>query len=210
VKKRGTTLRTRRFIAITEEVFTSPSWRALPLPALRLWLVLRSLYNGSNNGKITPTYVAMRRAGWTSKDTLGRALTALVDHGFIRYTRKAGKNCFHRASLIAFTDLDTPRDDEEGIAGCQATNAFLAWQPAAAAPKRKPPPRKPKNAIPVPRGGTAPADGEQPPRPTGNGGPEPTRPTGNVEMPGNPSGARVSGDLGVLSSRSDRVPARGV
>jgi len=169
-RKRGS----RRFVQIDSTVYQSAAWRALPDAALRLWLDLRTLHNGHNNGRLAPTFATLRPLGWTSKDKLARALAALVEYGFLRYTRKTGPNAYHRAALVRFTDLACPGDEARGIDGCGETREFAQWRA----------PESPRFAFPVRRGGTAPPDGEQPPRQTGNGSPEPPRQTGNAKLRG--------------------------
>jgi hypothetical protein len=118
----------RKFLMIPETVYRSPAWRTLPHAALRLWIDLRTLYSGHNNGKIAPTFAVMQTLGWNSKDSLQTSLRTLLERGFLAYTRKAGPNVFHRASLVRFTDLACPHDEGAGISGCQPSNEFLVWQ----------------------------------------------------------------------------------
>ncbi|MDQ2946666.1 MAG: hypothetical protein M3Y27_12095 [Acidobacteriota bacterium] len=66
------------------------------------------------------------RRDWNSPAKLIRAREALLDRGLIKYTRKAGRNKFHKASLFAFTDLDVQRNDAFGIPGSQATQDYLS------------------------------------------------------------------------------------
>lgn len=160
----------RRFLMIDAGVYQSAAWRTLPDAALRLWIDLRTLNNGHNNGRIVSTFATLRSLGWNSKDKLGRALATLVERGFLAYTRRSGPNAFHRAALVRFTDLPCPHDERNGIDGCGPTNEFLRW--------RAPDPKS-RSTFPVGRGGTAPPDGEQPDRGTGNGTAEPPRQTGN-------------------------------
>jgi len=164
-----------RYISIGAAVYQSPAFRTLPLSALRVWLSLRQLHNGSNNGLLCPTFSLMKRVGWRSKGELERGLATLIDRGLLRYTRKAGPNVFKRASCVAFTDIVTPHNEGESITGCGPSNEFLAWV-APAEPARKPPQRAPsspgndwkKSAIPRYEGVTALAMGASPPSPSGN------------------------------------------
>lgn len=165
------------FVLLCEEIYKSAAWRALPDSAVRLWIDLRTKNTGSNNGKITPTISTMRALGWVSKSKLSRALALLVEHGFIRYTRKSSPNAFHRASRIRFTDIPMPGDEREGLDGCGPTWDFLKWT----APKSDTSSRR--FALPARRGGTAPAEGAQPPPQKGNGGPKPPPQKGNAKTP---------------------------
>lgn len=61
---------------------------------------LYAQYNGKNNGDLCAAYSMMQKHGWRSKGTLARALTELVNAGFILITRQGGK---HKANLYAVT-----------------------------------------------------------------------------------------------------------
>lgn len=168
-RKRGA----RRFLQIDSTVYGSAAWRALPDAALRLWVDLRTVNNGHNNGRIAPTFATLRPLGWTSKSKHERALAVLVEHGFLRYTRKTGPNAFHRAALVRFTDIPCPHDEREGVDGCGPTCEFAQWRE----------PESPRFAFPSRRGGTAPPEGEQPPLQKGNASPEPPLQKGNAKTP---------------------------
>jgi hypothetical protein len=176
--------RKRHFVMIDKAVYSSLAWRTLPDPAMRLWIDLRTLYTGGNNGLITPTFASLRPLGWTSKSKSERALAELIGRGFLRYTRKTGRNVYHRASRVAFTDLSTVKNDDEGLVGIAPTNDFLTWQP----------PAKPRFTFPAKRGATAPLEGDEPPREKGNDEAEPPREKGNGKSARKPRLALVSGE----------------
>lgn len=120
--------RSPRWVRIDERVYSSPAWRSLSGPATRLWIDLRTFLNGFNNGKIVATRTALLDRGWSSNDVRDRALNELVVRGFLRYTRKCGRNTFHRASWLRFTDIPCPADEANGIAGTGPTDEYLRWQ----------------------------------------------------------------------------------
>ena len=191
-RKRGS----RRFLMIDEAVYRSVAWRTLPDGALRLWIDLRTLNNGHNNGRIAPTIATLRPLGWRSKRKLAASLAALVERRLLAYTRRSGPNAFHRAALVRFTDIPCPHAEREGIDGAGATCEFLQW--------RAPDP-KPRFASPRNGGGTAPESGAQPPPKRGNGTSKLTPNRGNAKTPARHRGNDASKVSAVRSPESGDV-----
>jgi len=118
-----------RYIKIDDTLYNSVAFKTLSVPALKLWLDLRTQFNGSNNGTLVATLSRLRHRAWTSNSTLTRALRELVERGLLRYTRRSGRNVFHRASMFAFTDLPVPDNERHGIASSNATHDYVEWVP---------------------------------------------------------------------------------
>lgn len=76
------------FIAIPKALITSSVWQELPHAVRALTFDLAGLYTGSNNGRLSVSWVAMSRCGWVSKDTLLRAKKGLLETEFAVLTRK--------------------------------------------------------------------------------------------------------------------------
>jgi hypothetical protein len=89
------------FIPLPKLIVRSPEWFRLPAGAKALAISLAAQYTGNNNGRLTPSYTAMKNVGWSSKDVLKRARDALLDTSFVIQTR-AGK-APRTAEWIAFT-----------------------------------------------------------------------------------------------------------
>ena len=75
-----------RFVALHHWLLKSPAWRALSPNAKAVLLHLWERHNGSNNGQIV---YAVRDAAniEINKSSAARALTELIDNGFLRVTR---------------------------------------------------------------------------------------------------------------------------
>ncbi len=69
-------------------------------PAVKLLLNVARQYNGRNNGDLCVTLKVMKKYGWTSNDTLHRALECLQHYGMLSVTRKGNLN---KCSLYALT-----------------------------------------------------------------------------------------------------------
>jgi hypothetical protein len=83
------------------QVIRSADWQALPSSTKALAIDLMGQYSGRNNGRFSPSFVVMKRCGWTSKATLIAAKRALLDCSFVMLTRKGHPP--RTAESIAFT-----------------------------------------------------------------------------------------------------------
>lgn len=61
---------------------------------------LGSEFYGSNNGDLSATYKILKDRGWSSKESISKAIQELESAGFIVKTRQGGRNC---CSLYAFS-----------------------------------------------------------------------------------------------------------
>lgn len=75
------------FVPIPEPILKGPAYRALPDAARSLLLDLLMQFTGGNNGRLTTSFVVMRRYGWTSKSKHERAKAALLEAPFVVRTR---------------------------------------------------------------------------------------------------------------------------
>jgi hypothetical protein len=75
------------FVPLPKNVLRSEEFAAMPTAAKALMLDLMAQYTGKNNGRLSPSYEAMRRCGWTSKGTLLRAKASLLECTFALQTR---------------------------------------------------------------------------------------------------------------------------
>lgn len=76
-----------RFVAVPHAVLDSVSYLQLPTRAVKLLMDIAYQYNGRNNGDLTVAWGFMERRGWSSKDTLSKAVKDLVDADLILKTR---------------------------------------------------------------------------------------------------------------------------
>ena len=82
-RKDGRSKREGPYAPLPYSMLHHTAWRSLSGPAVKVWLELRSRYNGSNNGKI---HLSMREAAellGLSKSTVQRAYEELEAKGFI-------------------------------------------------------------------------------------------------------------------------------
>lgn len=77
-----------QFQPIPKDVLAMTVFHDLPSNAKALMLDLIAQYTGKNNGRLCPSYEAMRRCGWRSKGTVHRAKEALLAAPFVVLTRK--------------------------------------------------------------------------------------------------------------------------
>lgn len=90
----------RPFLSLPRDVLYSPAWAAMTAHEARLLIDVAAAYRGANNGDLSATFSSMQRRGWVSKDTLAKALSGLLEKGFLTQTRQGGRN---RCSLYAIT-----------------------------------------------------------------------------------------------------------
>ena len=121
----------------------------LTTPAVKLLLNVARQYNGRNNGDLSVTLKVMSPYGWTSNDTLYRALDCLLHYGMLSITRKGSLN---RCSLYALTWQKIDQHNGK-LDVCSTTQASGLWREPR--PKWTPRPRK-KNRSSIPSGGTRP------------------------------------------------------
>ena len=119
---------TRRYLRIDDVVYQSEAFRTLPGGALNLYIDLRVQLNGFNNGNVDATMSTLSKRGWTSPDTLHRALKQLIARGLIVRTRHGKPGPGRICSLFRFTDVATPKNEAKFIEGCPATFEFKNWQ----------------------------------------------------------------------------------
>lgn len=86
---------------IPKSLLESDEYAGLTAFEAKLLLDMAAQFNGhSNNGDLQCTWSEMRKRGWRSQDTLWRAMTGLLDKGFLVRTRQGGK---HKCNLFAVT-----------------------------------------------------------------------------------------------------------
>ena len=97
----------------------SPAWRSLSGPASKVWLEVRSRYNGGNNGKLSLSLDEGARLLHLGKATVQRALRELQEKGFLVMTER-GQWYGRKATLWRVTD--------KSCAEHFATNDWKRWQ----------------------------------------------------------------------------------
>ncbi|MBB3170161.1 hypothetical protein [Simiduia aestuariiviva] len=97
------------FVRLFHRLLDNPDYINLGHTARSLLIDVLRQYNGRNNGDLCVTLTVLRKRGWTSNDTMRRALGELINAGWIIQTRQGGRNS---ASLYAVTF--EPIDDCRG------------------------------------------------------------------------------------------------
>jgi hypothetical protein len=104
------------------------AWRLLSGAAVKVWVELRSRYNGKNNGSLSLSWDEASRLLGLGKATVGRAFAELERKGFIVMTRR-GRWYGRLATTWAVTD--------RSHLGEFPTHAYRSW--------RRPPRRQKQN-----------------------------------------------------------------
>lgn len=109
-----------RYLTIGYPMAHSLAWRTLSGPAAKLWVELRSRFNGGNNGRLRVSLEEAASLLRVGKATAARAFGELEQRGFLAMTKR-GQWYGRQATEWAMTTL--PRD------GVPATNAWKRWVP---------------------------------------------------------------------------------
>ncbi len=157
VDAKGRSVKVERFIMFNIGMAQSPAWRSLSGPAAKLFIELRSSFNGGNNGELFLSYADAARRLHLGKSTVGRAFGELVRKGFIRPVRK-GSWYGRKAATWAVTD-------QPSRSGELATNDWRRWQPTRGE-KQNSVPRRHRNGHDGPT--TVPIDPDRPASVPGN------------------------------------------
>lgn len=108
-----------QYLKLPYPFLRSPAWRSLSGPAVKVWLELRSRFNGRNNGELSLSFNEAADLLRLSKSTIHRAFEELEAKGFIRKV-KQGQWYGRTASEYAVTD--------RSFRGAPASNDWKRWQ----------------------------------------------------------------------------------
>lgn len=101
----------KRFVALPEVVLESPGYRQASYPARALLTDIAMQYTGHNNGKLTACAKYLAPKGWTSNNTVLRAVHELLACGLLMETRKGARP--NKAAWFALSWLDL--DQGQGL-----------------------------------------------------------------------------------------------
>lgn len=125
--KRGRRGSGGQFVPIPYLMARSEAWRSLRGGAVKVYVELRSRFNGGNNGRLSLSYADAAVLLGMSKTTVKRAFDELQAKGFILRTRP-GQWYGRRAAEWAVCD--------RSLKGYGPTNAWQNWR--APAPRKNP------------------------------------------------------------------------
>ncbi|MCW5620698.1 MAG: hypothetical protein KIS79_06295 [Burkholderiales bacterium] len=91
---------TATFLRLPHYVFRSKEFCELSPRAVKLLIDMALQFSGANNGRLSAAWTVMRASGWSSSDQLHKALSELLDRGWLLRTRQGGRRV---ASLYALT-----------------------------------------------------------------------------------------------------------
>jgi hypothetical protein len=123
------------YAAIEHRVIDSEAYADLTFSARSLLTLMARQLTKDNNGHLQATYSYLRRFGFDSERTVGRAVKELVAHGFVYRTRSGGYQ--QGAAQYAVTWLSVTRKDGLFMGGFSSC-AWREWQPS----NKKTPPAK--------------------------------------------------------------------
>lgn len=109
-----------QYAPLSYQLLQSPAWRGMTGAGVKLYLEIRSRFNGANNGKISLSWDEAARLLHVGKATIQRAIAEIDTRGFAKMT-KAGQWHGRQATLWRVTDR--PCD------GHLATHDWKAWRP---------------------------------------------------------------------------------
>jgi Helix-turn-helix domain len=115
---------TERFVSLPHYMLRSTAWQSLSPVAVKVYIELACLYNGSNNGRLALSARAAAERAGCSKNTAARAFTELVGKGFIE--RRSSGHFDRKTPHAAEYRLTLHRCDRSGE---RATNHFMRWNP---------------------------------------------------------------------------------
>ncbi|WP_229423884.1 hypothetical protein [Massilia frigida] len=117
-----------RHIRVYCSLLNTPAWRVMGFAAKALFIDLRTMVTGTNNGNLSAALSDMKHKGWTSSATLSKALYELRAMGFIAVTRGGGLKLGTRVcNLYRFTDLDVFDHPKVGVQAIKATHDYLKF-----------------------------------------------------------------------------------
>jgi hypothetical protein len=123
-----------RHIRVYCSLLSTPAYRVLGFAAKALFVDMRAMATGTNNGNLSAALSDMKHRGWTSSSTLAKALYELRAMGFIAVTRGGGLKLGTRVcNLYRFTDLEVYEQRKVGVQATKATHDYLRFDSLHAA-----------------------------------------------------------------------------
>ena len=149
---RGRRYRTRRgkaedqYFGLSYAMARTPAFRSLSGPAVKVFLEIRTRFNGCNNGDLSLSLDEAARLLGIGKGSAQRAFAELEEKGFLRMIQR-GQWYGRRATTWRTTD--------KGCRDEPPTNDWKRWQP-----QRRPPDLRPEtDSVTKPANGAAPLSG---------------------------------------------------
>ena len=122
VNRTGRSKSEGQYLALPYFMARSDVFRSLTGPALKVWIELRTRFNGHNNGKVSLSLGEAADLLHMSKSTAKRAFDELVAKGFLRL-KTLGHWYGRKASEYVLTDVKIGEE--------LATRDWQNWRPPA-------------------------------------------------------------------------------
>lgn len=159
-----------RWTALPHVVIHSKEYRGLGFAARSLLFDIAAQYNASNNGKLVCCMKYLKPLGWTSNDTITRALRELLASGLLIQTRQGMKPPCSQAAWFAIgwfgLDVRTGLDIDPNKYRKSAFTPFKAPSPIGGKRFKKTTPKNGKaSQLTKPINGAVENKNEQAPKP---------------------------------------------
>jgi hypothetical protein len=118
-----------QYFGLSYAMARSDAFRSLSGPALKVFIEIRTRFNGGNNGELSLSLDEAARLLGIGKGTAQRAFAELVEKGFLRLMRRG--RWFGRQAT-------TWRTTDKGCKGELPTNDWKFWRPARPLPDLRP------------------------------------------------------------------------
>ena len=122
-----------QYLPIPYTMANCEAFRSLSGHALKVWVELRSRYNGANNGRVSLSYQNAADLLHISKSSVTRAFHELKEKGFVKL-RRQGQWYGRLAAEYVLTD--------QSFEGNKPTRDWQAWKPVQKGKKQKAVPRR--------------------------------------------------------------------
>ena len=127
VDAKGRSKSQSQYLSIPYIMAHSLAWRSLSGPAVKLYIELRSRYNGSNNGDLSVSLDEAARLLGLGKATVSRAFKELESKGFIKMNQPGE---WYRRRATTYVVTDRPYNDHP------PRNTWQKWkQPKKSGPR---------------------------------------------------------------------------
>jgi hypothetical protein len=114
----------RHWVMLEHYLLACPAWRDLSSNARVVYIEAKRRYNGKNNGEIRLSTREAAAVLNASNDTGARAITELIDHGFLVVTEESAfTRKVHIARSYRLTEVAGNVSSEKPM----ATKEFLKW-----------------------------------------------------------------------------------
>jgi DNA-binding transcriptional MocR family regulator len=113
---------TGRFVQLAEWLMAADAWATMPTGPRSLYIELKRLFNGNNNGEIFLSHRDAAKALNVGRDTAGGYFRILIERGFIVVTRG---HCLGPEGIGQSAHY---RLTEEACKSTPATKEFMKWR----------------------------------------------------------------------------------